>query len=60
MKNELHTVEKKSMSISEYALKIKGICESLASINVAVYDDDKVEVCLCGLTPQYKSFKTSI
>ena len=60
LKNELHTVEKKSMSVSDYALKIKGICESLASINVAVDDDDKVEVCLRGLTPQYKAFKMSI
>ena len=48
------------MSISDYALKIKSICESLASINVTVDDDDKVEVCLCGLGPQYKTFKTSI
>ena len=48
------------MSINEYALKIKSICESLASINVKVEDDDKVEVCLRGLGPQYKSFKTSI
>ena len=36
---------------SSQKLKIKGICESLASINVAVDDDDKVEVCLRGLTP---------
>ena len=48
------------MSISNYTLKIKSICESLASINVTVDDDDKVEVCLRGLGPQYKSFKTSI
>ena len=48
------------MSVNEYALKIKSICESLASINVKVEDDDKVEVCLRGLGPQYKSFKTSI
>ena len=34
LKNDLHTVEKKNMSINEYALKIKSICESLASINV--------------------------
>ena len=46
------------MPVNEYALKIK--CESLASINVKVEDDDKVEVCLRGLGPQYKSFKTSI
>ena len=60
LKNELHTVKKKNMSISDYTLKIKSICESLASINVAVDDYDKVEVCLHCLGPQYKSFKTSI
>ena len=51
LKNELHTVEKKNMSISDYTLKIKSICEPLASINVTVDDDDKVEVCLRGLGP---------
>ena len=60
LKNELHTMEKKSMAISDYALKIKSICESLASINVTMDDDDKVEVCLQDLGPQYKAFKTSI
>ncbi|MCO5612416.1 hypothetical protein L7F22_066683 [Adiantum nelumboides] len=47
-------------AINEYTLKIKGIVESLASIGVQVEDDDKVEVCLRGLTPAYKQFKTSI
>ena len=51
MKNELHTIDKKSMSINDYALKIKGVCEFLESINVGFDDDDKVEVCLSGLTP---------
>ena len=60
LKNDLNTVEKKSMSINDYALKIKSICESLASIGVSVDDDDKVEVCLRGLGPTYKQFKTSI
>ncbi len=41
------------MSINEYSLKIKGIVESLASINVFV-------VCLHGLGKEYKPFKTSI
>ena len=48
------------MSVNDYTLKIKSICESLASINVTVDDDDKIEVCLHGLGPQYKSFATSI
>ena len=44
------------MSISDYSLKIKSICESLASINVGV---DEVDAFLRGLGPQYKAFKTS-
>ena len=60
LKNDLNTIEKESMSINDYTLKIKGICKSLASIGVAVEDDDKIEVCLRGLTPSYKQFKTSI
>ena len=60
LKNELNTVERNNMSVNNYTLKIKSICESLASINVIVDDDDKIEVCLRGLGPQYKSFATSI
>ena len=41
-------------------MKIKNICENLASINALVDDDDKIEVCLRGLGPQYKPFATSI
>ena len=58
LKTELNTLEKGKMSVNEYALKIKTICELFASINVKVEDDDKVEVCFQGLGPQYKSFKT--
>jgi hypothetical protein len=56
-------MEKKNMSINEYSLKIKGIVESLASINVSMDDDDDddlVSVCLNGLGKEYKPFKTSI
>jgi len=60
LKQELHTVEKKNMSINEYSLKIKGIVESLAFINVSMDDDDLVSICLNGLGKEYKPFKTSI
>ena len=60
LKDELNTIKKGSLSINDYTLKIKSICESLASIGVTVDDDDKVESCLCGLTSSYKQFKTSI
>ena len=48
------------MSVNDYNLKIKNIVESLTSIGVTIDDDDKVEVCLHGLGPLYKQFKTSI
>ena len=60
LKIELNTLEKGKISVNEYALKIMSICESHASINVKVEDDDKVEIFLRGLGPKYKSFKTSI
>jgi len=60
LKQELHIVEKKNMSINEYSLKIKGIVESLASIKLSVDDDDLVNVCLNGLGKEYKPFRTSI
>ena len=60
LKTDLNTVERKNQSINEYTLKIKNICENLASISASVDDDDKIEVCLRGLGPQYKSFATSI
>ena len=60
LKDDMNTVKKMEMSVNDYTLKIKAICESLASIGVMVDDDDKVEVCLRGLGPAYKQFKTSI
>ena len=39
------------MYVNDYTLKIKSICESLASINVTVDDDNKIEGFLHGLGP---------
>lgn len=60
LKNELHTIKQKNMFVNDYALNIKSICEALASINVTMDDDNKVDVCIRGLRPQYRSFATSI
>ena len=57
---DLNTVERKNQSINEYTLKTKNICENLVSINASMDDDDKIEVCLHGLGPQYKPFVMSI
>ena len=42
LKIELNVVQRKNQSINEYNLKIKNICENLASINAPVDDDDKI------------------
>ncbi|MCO5553679.1 hypothetical protein L7F22_007205 [Adiantum nelumboides] len=60
LKNELNTIEKEDLSVNDYTLKIKALCESLSSIGVAMDDDDKVEACLCVLGNAYKQFKISI
>ncbi|MCO5595415.1 hypothetical protein L7F22_049457 [Adiantum nelumboides] len=53
-------MKKGDLSVNDYTLKIKALCESLSSIGVAVDDDDKVEACPRGLGNAYKQFKTSI
>ena len=60
LKNKLNIVKEENLSINDYTLKIKSICKSLASIGVTIDNDDKVEVCMHGLTPVYKKFKTYI
>ncbi|MCO5585584.1 hypothetical protein L7F22_039519 [Adiantum nelumboides] len=60
LKNELNTIKKGDLSVNDYTLKIKALCEFLSSIGVVVDDDDKVEACLRGLGNAYKQFKTSI
>ncbi|MCO5558496.1 hypothetical protein L7F22_012080 [Adiantum nelumboides] len=41
LKNELNTIKKGDLSVNDYTLKIKALCESLSFIGVTVDDDDK-------------------
>ncbi|MCO5575889.1 hypothetical protein L7F22_029695 [Adiantum nelumboides] len=43
LKNELNTIKRGNLSVNDYTLKIKALCESLSSIGVAVDNDDKGE-----------------
>ncbi|MCO5571071.1 hypothetical protein L7F22_024802 [Adiantum nelumboides] len=40
-KNELNTINKGDLSVNDYTLKIKALCEFLFSIGVTVDDDDE-------------------
>ncbi|MCO5584636.1 hypothetical protein L7F22_038567 [Adiantum nelumboides] len=60
LKNELNTIKKGDLSMNDYTLKVKALCEPLSSIGVAVDGDDKVEACFRDFGSAYKQFKTSI
>ena len=40
------------MSVADYTSKIKEICNSLASINVTIKEDEIVNICLGGLVDE--------
>ena len=46
--------------MTDYTLRIKDLCDSLGSINVAVDDDEMVHIYLGGLARKYGSFRTAI
>ena len=46
LRQELNNIRQKDMSVSDYIVKIKSICDSLGSINVNVDEDEMVQVCL--------------
>ena len=43
--------------MADYTARIKDICDSLASINVIVEEDDMVQVCLGGLASKFGAFR---
>ena len=60
LKIELNRIEKKYLLVNDYAMKIINISKSLASTGMTIEIEDKVEVCLYGLTLEYKQLRTSI
>ena len=56
LRQELSNVRQKDMSVADYTAWIKEICDSLASINVTVEEDEMVQVCLGGLASKFRVF----
>ena len=48
------------MSIGNYTLKIKELCDSLGSNNVNINDDKMVQICLDGLAPRSGAIRSAI
>ena len=49
LRRELTNVQQRDILVVDYTSRIKDICDSLASINVTVDEDEMVQVCLEGL-----------
>ena len=56
---ELNHIWQKDMSVSDYTVKIKSICDLLGSININVDEEEMVLVCLGGLTQRLNPFRTT-
>ena len=56
LRQELNNIRQEDMSMTDYTLRIKDLCDSLGSINVAVDDDEMVHICLGSLAQKYGSF----
>ena len=48
------------MSVANYTTRIKEICDSLASINMIIEEDEMVQVYLGGLASKFGAFQTEI
>ena len=48
------------MLVADYTSKIKGICDSLASIEVNIEENEMVQICLRGLAPKFAAFRTVV
>ena len=54
LRQELNSIRKRDMLVTEYTTKVKGICDALGSINVTVDEDEMAQICLVGLAQRYR------
>ena len=58
LRQELSNLRQRDLSVAEYTLKIKEICDSLASIDVNIEESEMVQICLGGLASKFGAFRT--
>ncbi|KAI0520283.1 hypothetical protein KFK09_007754 [Dendrobium nobile] len=60
LKNELHHVSMKNLSMIQYLTEIKKLVDQITSAGSTIDSEDIILYILNGLTPAYQSFKTYI
>ena len=53
-------MRQRDLSVADYTLKIKDICDSLASIDVNVEEGEMVQICVGGLASKFGAFRTVV
>ena len=60
LRQELSNVRQKDLFVADHTSRIKDIYESLISINMAVEEDEMVQVYLGGLASKFGSFQMAV
>ena len=60
LRQELNDIQQRDMSIGNYTLKIKELCDALGSINVSIDDEEMVQICLGGLAPRFDTIRSAV
>ena len=53
-------MQQRDVSITNYTLKIKELCDALGSINDKIDDDEMVYICLGGLALRFGTIRLAI
>ncbi|GAV76785.1 UBN2 domain-containing protein, partial [Cephalotus follicularis] len=62
LENEIGSITQDNMTISQYFMKVKGICNDIGQLDVEskISDARKRQIIICGLKPKYNGFITAI
>ncbi|PWA54489.1 ribonuclease H-like domain-containing protein [Artemisia annua] len=60
IRDQLRLIQKGTKSVAEYGRLFKTLCDQLAAIGHPVDDSDQLHWFLCGLSPSFETFSTTI
>ena len=60
LRQELRNLRQRDLSMADFTSRIKDICDSSASIEVNIEECEMVQICLRGLAPKFRAFRTVV
>ncbi|KAH1108519.1 hypothetical protein J1N35_012287 [Gossypium stocksii] len=59
LRHELHSLKKGNMSVTTYVARIKNLCALLETSGSRISDEEKIEIMLAGLPPEFEAVVSS-